>query len=630
MKVLLVAINAKYIHSNLAIYTLQAYAKSKGIDVEIAEYTINNYAEEIMADIYRKKPDFLGFSCYIWNISYVTDIAKELHKVLPNTAIWFGGPEVSYESENYLKEHTYVDGIMIGEGEETLCELVRSYEEYFKETLIKQEENNVIESNAELIKGVKGIEEENKEILKNDPRIVSRLKNIRGIVIRNQVNESKSDAEIQIVNTGMRPYLDMDAVPFPYDNIDKFANRIIYYESSRGCPYSCSYCMSSIDKRVRFRSMELVKKELKFFIDNNITQVKFVDRTFNCNKQRTLEIWKFIKENDNGITNFHFEISADILSDEEIEMMKDMRPRLIQLEIGVQSTNEKTIEAIKRKMDFAKLSDIVSRINDTKKVHQHLDLIAGLPYEDYASFRLSFNDVYGLRPEQLQLGFLKVLKGSLMHEEAEKYGIVYKTNPVYEVLKTKWLSYDDVLKLKQIEDVLEVYYNSRQFENTMEYLLRFFETPFDMYEHIANYYDENNLFGIKHTRINRYIILLDMLGKTVLKKLDKEYNIARQLLVHDLYLREKVKSRPEFAEDMNIYKDKYNELYKNEEQIRDILPAYNQYDTKQIARMTHIEHYTIDIQELINNKKIIEKDYFILYDYLERNPINYQARIYVF
>ena len=488
----------------------------------------------------------------------------------------------------------------------------------------------MIESNAELIKGVKGIEEENKEILKNAPRIISRLKNIRGIVIRNQVNESKSDAEIQIVNTGMRPYIDLDTVPFPYDNIDKFANRIIYYESSRGCPYSCSYCMSSIDKRVRFRSMELVKKELKFFIDNNITQVKFVDRTFNCNKQRTLEIWKFIKENDNGITNFHFEISADILSDEEIEMMKDMRPRLIQLEIGVQSTNEKTIEAIKRKMDFAKLSDIVNRINNTKKVHQHLDLIAGLPYEDYESFRLSFNDVYGLRPEQLQLGFLKVLKGSLMHEEAEKYGIVYKTNPVYEVLKTKWLSYDDVLKLKQIEDVLEVYYNSRQFENTMEYLLRFFETPFDMYEHIANYYDENNLFGIKHTRISRYIILLDMLGKTVLKNHDKEYNIARQLLVHDLYLREKVKSRPEFADDMNIYKDKYNEFYKDEEHIRNILPAYHQYDTKQIARMTHIEHYTIDIQELIENKKIIEKDYFILYDYLERNPINYQARIYVF
>lgn len=610
MKVLLVAINAKYIHSNLAIYTLQAYAKSKGIDVEIAEYTINNYTEEIMADIYRKKPDFIGFSCYIWNITYITDIANEIHKVLPNTYIWFGGPEVSYESENYLKEHTYIDGIMIGEGEETLCELVKVYEEYQKDTKINSLEND-----------------KDKSLTSDNRELISRLKKINGIVIKEEQISGELCEQINIINTGMRPYMDMDTIPFPYDNIDKFANRIIYYESSRGCPYSCSYCMSSIDKRVRFRSMELVKKELKFFIDNKITQVKFVDRTFNCNKQRTLELWKFIKENDNGITNFHFEISADILSDEEIEMMKDMRPRLIQLEIGVQSTNEQTIDAIKRKMDFKKLSNIVNRINSTKKVHQHLDLIAGLPYEDYESFKKSFNDVYGLRPEQLQLGFLKVLKGSLMYEEAEKYGIVYKTNPVYEVLQTKWLSYDDVLKLRQIEEVLEVYYNSRQFENTMEYLVDFFENPFDMYEKIAQYYDENNLFGIKHTRINRYIILLDMLRANVMKNLDKEYDIARQLLVHDLYLREKVKTRPEFAEDMSIYKEKYNVFYKDEEHIRKILPAYGKYDTKQIARMTHIEHYSIDIWELMENKKIVEKDSFILYDYLERNPINYQARI---
>ena len=367
MKILLVAINAKYIHSNLAIYTLQSYAKSKGIDVEIAEYTINNYVDEIMSDIYRKKPDFIGFSCYIWNITYITEIAKELRKVLPNTHIWFGGPEVSYESENYLQEHDFIDGIMIGEGEETLCELIKTYEDIDEKSCI-----------------------------------YNSLKNIKEIVYMDKskkIEESNSmnvDNKYSVVNTGMRPYIDLDTVPFPYENIDKFANRIIYYESSRGCPYSCSYCMSSIDKRVRYRSMDLVKKELKFFIDNNISQVKFVDRTFNCNKQRTLDIWKFIKENDNGITNFHFEVSADILSDEEINMMKDMRPRLIQLEIGVQSTNEKTIEAIKRKMDFNKLSEIVNKINDTKKVHQHLDLIAGLPYEDYESFKNSFNDVYNL------------------------------------------------------------------------------------------------------------------------------------------------------------------------------------------------------------------------------------------
>ena len=578
MKILLTAINAKYIHSNLAIYSLRACAGEHKPNVELAEFTINNQKDYILEEIYKKKPDVLCFSVYIWNLDYVESVAREFKKICPNVPIWVGGPEVSYEVRDFLDNHSEIDGIMIGEGEDTFREVCDYYAG-------KRE-----------------------------------LSTIEGIAYRDN----------GVVVTKSRGIMDMSRIPFCYDTMEDFSNRIIYYESSRGCPFSCSYCLSSVDKALRFRDTELVKKELKLFMDQRVPQIKFVDRTFNCNHAHAMEIWRFIKENDNGITNFHFEISADILSDEEIEMMKDMRPRLIQLEIGVQSTNEKTIEAIKRKMDFAKLSDIVNRINNTKKVHQHLDLIAGLPYEDYESFRLSFNDVYGLRPEQLQLGFLKVLKGSLMHEEAEKYGIVYKTNPVYEVLKTKWLSYDDVLKLKQIEDVLEVYYNSRQFENTMEYLLRFFETPFDMYEHIANYYDENNLFGIKHTRISRYIILLDMLGKTVLKNHDKEYNIARQLLVHDLYLREKVKSRPEFADDMNIYKDKYNEFYKDEEHIRNILPAYHQYDTKQIARMTHIEHYTIDIQELIENKKIIEKDYFILYDYLERNPINYQARIYVF
>jgi radical SAM superfamily enzyme YgiQ (UPF0313 family) len=448
MKILLVAINAKYIHSNLAIYTLQAYAKSKGIDIEIAEYTINNYEEEIMADIYKKKPDFVGFSCYIWNITYINNIARELHKVLPRTHIWYGGPEVSYETENYLKEHSYIDGIMIGEGEETICEIINVY---------KNIEYNIANvANDSFGKSIKDREVD----INIDVRSLNELSQIKGVVIR--------DGD-SIVNTGMRAYVDMDTIPFCYDNIEHFQNRIIYYESSRGCPYSCSYCMSSIDKRVRFRSMELVKKELKYFIDNNVVQVKFVDRTFNCNKQRTLDIWNFIKENDNGITNFHFEVSADILSEEEIDCMKDMRPGLIQLEIGVQTTNLQTIGAIKRKMDFDKLSKIVKQINDTKRVHQHLDLIAGLPYEDLESFKKSFNDVYRLEPEQLQLGFLKVLKGSLMHEEASKYGIEYNENPVYEVLYTDWLSYDEVLKLKGVEEVLEVYYNSRQYENAIKY-----------------------------------------------------------------------------------------------------------------------------------------------------------------
>jgi hypothetical protein len=384
--------------------------------------------------------------------------------------------------------------------------------------------------------------------------------------------------------------------------------------------------MSSIDKRVRFRSMDLVKKELQFFLDNKVSQVKFVDRTFNCNKERTKQIWNYIKEHDNGITNFHFEVSADILSDEEIELMKDMRPRLIQLEIGVQSTNLETIDAIKRKMDFERLSDIVKKINATKKVHQHLDLIAGLPYEGIESFKKSFNDVYGLEPEQLQLGFLKVLKGSLMHREADKYGIVYKTNPVYEVLYTKWLTYDEVLKLKQIEEMVEVYYNSRQFENAIRYIERLFETPFDMYEYFADYYDNKNLFEIKHNRIARYNILIDMF-KNIEGVTQENVNILLDLLKHDLYLREKIKTRPEWAPMTDELKKRYNEFYKNEENIRGILPSYSDYDTKQIARLTNVEMYDVDVIEYMEHGVINNKEMYVLYDYLERNPINYQASI---
>ncbi len=611
MKILLVAINAKYVHSNLAVYTLRSYAKKQGIDVEIAEYTINNYEEEILADIYKKKPDFIGFSCYIWNVEYVENISRELKKVLPHTHIWYGGPEVSFNSEDYLSSHRYVDGIMIGEGEETICELIRYYENEHISS-----DNDRIEKLKECdICATTDITEEAQE--SEDKIIRTKLSDIKGIVTRS------NDA---IINTGMRPYMNMDDVPFVYEDLSEFENRIIYYESSRGCPYSCSYCMSSIDKRVRFRSMDLVKKELQFFLDNKVSQVKFVDRTFNCNRERTKEIWNYIKEHDNGITNFHFEVSADILSDEEIELMKDMRPRLIQLEIGVQSTNLETIDAIKRKMDFERLSDIVKKINDTKRVHQHLDLIAGLPYEGLDSFKKSFNDVYGLEPEQLQLGFLKVLKGSLMHREADKYGIVYKTNPVYEVLYTKWLTYDEILKLKQIEDMVEVYYNSRQFENAMRYTLSFFETVFEMYEYFADYYDKKKLFEVKHNRIARYNILIDMF-KNIEGVTQENINILLDLLKHDLYLREKIKTRPEWAPMPDELKKRYNEFYKNEESIRDILPSYSEYDTKQIARLTNVERYNIDVIEYMEQGFVNKKETYVLYDYLERNPINYQANI---
>ena len=284
---------------------------------------------------------------------------------------------------------------------------------------------------------------------------------IKGISYR------KHDGEIE--ENQWREIMDLSKVPFVYEDMDEFRNKIIYYETSRGCPFSCSYCLSSVDKCLRFRDLKLVKKELQFFLDNEVPQVKFVDRTFNCKHDHALEIWRYIAENDNGITNFHFEISADLLNEEELALLGTMREGLVQLEIGVQSTNPKTIGEIKRTMRFEKVSDAVKRVNAGRNIHQHLDLIAGLPYEDYESFGKSFNDVYALSPEQLQLGFLKVLKGSYMEEHTEEYGLVYKSLPPYEVLYTKWLSYEDVLKLKRIEEMVEVC-DRGQFSYTLEHL----------------------------------------------------------------------------------------------------------------------------------------------------------------
>ena len=427
MKILLTAINAKYIHSNLAVYCLKAYA-SKNIvqdhlNIEIAEYTINQQLEDIMMDIYERRPDVLCLSCYIWNLPYVEELVREIHKVCPKMPIWLGGPEVSYDAKATLQRLPEVTGVMMGEGEQTFTEICQYY----------------ANSNLSVT-----------------------LNNIAGITFRNEDGE--------IVANPWRMPMDLSEVPFVYNDMKDFENKIIYYETSRGCPFSCSYCLSSIDKKLRFRNIELVKEELGFFISHKVPQVKFVDRTFNCKHDHAMAIWQFIKENDNGVTNFHFEVSADLLNDQEIELLKSMRPGLVQLEIGVQSTNPDTIHEIRRTMDFEKLAEIVNRIHDGENIHQHLDLIAGLPFEDMESFAKSFDDVYALKPHQLQLGFLKVLKGSYMEEQKENYGLVYKSAPPYEVLFTKWISYEDVLRLKGIEEMVEVYYNSRQYEKTLDAL----------------------------------------------------------------------------------------------------------------------------------------------------------------
>ena len=556
MKILLVACNAKYIHSNLAVYDLQAYASDYADHIVLKEYTINQQKDDIMRDIYLEHPDVVCVSCYIWNISFVKELMADLIKILPGADFWAGGPEVSYDAEKFLTENSEFKGVMVGEGEETFKELAGYY----------------VEKNPQ------------------------NLKNMTGICYR--------DGD-QIIHNGWRQIMDLSSIPFIYKDLSEFKNRIIYYESSRGCPFSCSYCLSSIDKKLRFRDTETVKKELQFFIDNKVPQVKFVDRTFNCKHDHAMAIWKYINEHDNGVTNFHFEISADLLREEELQEMSTMRPGLIQLEIGVQSTNPDTIKAIHRTMDFEKLKGIVDRIHSFGNIHQHLDLIAGLPYEDYDSFRHSFNDVYALKPQQLQLGFLKVLKGSHMMEMCREYGIVYKTQEPYEVLSTKWLDYDHVLKLKTVENMVEVYYNSGQFQNTLEYLEKFFPDAFSIYERLGSFYMEKGYGDVSHTRMRRYEILLEFLEDVPEISMDQ----VKDQMVYDLYLRENLKSRPGFARDQKPFERQVWDFRKREKVAKNAhvevfadgtVLLFNYADRDPLTNNAHVTDVTKDVFENLN------------------------------
>ena len=556
MKILLVACNAKYIHSNLAVYDLQAYASDYADHIVLKEYTINQQKDDIMRDIYLEHPDVVCVSCYIWNISFVKELMADLIKILPGADFWAGGPEVSYDAEKFLTENSEFKGVMVGEGEETFKELAGYY----------------VEKNPQ------------------------NLKDMTGICYR--------DGD-RIIHNGWRQIMDLSSIPFIYKDLSEFKNRIIYYESSRGCPFSCSYCLSSIDKKLRFRDTETVKKELQFFIDNKVPQVKFVDRTFNCKHDHAMAIWKYINEHDNGVTNFHFEISADLLREEELQEMSTMRPGLIQLEIGVQSTNPDTIKAIHRTMDFEKLKGIVDRIHSFGNIHQHLDLIAGLPYEDYDSFRHSFNDVYALKPQQLQLGFLKVLKGSHMMEMCREYDIVYKTQEPYEVLSTKWLDYDHVLKLKTVENMVEVYYNSGQFQNTLEYLENFFPDAFSIYERLGSFYMEKGYGDVSHTRMRRYEILLEFLEDVPEISMDQ----VKDQMVYDLYLRENLKSRPGFARDQKPFERQIWDFRKREKVAKNAhvevfadgtVLLFNYADRDPLTNNAHVTDVTTDVFENLN------------------------------
>ena len=598
MKVLLAAINAKYIHSNLGIYSLKTYGEkmlkewglAEEAKVSLAEYTINHQMEQILQDIYKRKPDVIGFSCYIWNISYVKMILADIKKVLPDVKIWAGGPEVSYHGEAFLKEEPAVDLVMMGEGEITFA--------HFLKALLEGEE----------------------------------LKQVPGLMLRND--------DGTITDTGFRQVMDMSQIPFPYAFMDmkELEHRIIYYESSRGCPFSCAYCLSSIDKKLRFRSLDLVLPELEWFLQAKVPQVKFVDRTFNCKKSHAMAIWQYIRDHDNGITNFHFEIAADLLDKDELDLLSTMRPGLVQLEIGVQSTNEKTLETIRRKTDIEEIRQITETINSWHNIHQHLDLIVGLPWEDLKRFKQSFNDVYSMEPEQLQLGFLKILKGSYMEELIPDCDLLYSAAPPYEVLQTKWLSYGDVLELKDIEEMTEVHYNSRQFTCTLKELEKEFNTPYEMFSFMAGYYNKNHLLGISHSRIARYEILWKMIqvkleksgryethetyetyeshaprGTEVNPGISGKLELYRDLLMTDLYLRENVKSRPTFARDLSSSKDFVREFFQREEKTPEHLSGYEGYDSRQMAKMAHLEP--------------LRDGTYLLFDYKRRDPLSNNAWI---
>lgn len=576
-EVLLTAINAKYIHSNPAVYSLKANAGAYAGHVGIAEYTINHLREEILQGLYRHSPEVAAFSCYIWNIRYVLDIAADLRKILPDVLIVLGGPEVSYDAPRVLEQYPFVDLVMVGEGENTFREFLECYFGGGRD-----------------------------------------FSHIHGLCLR--------DGERSVL-TLPRQAAEMDSFVFPYQNVVGLENRIIYYETMRGCPFSCSYCLSSIEKGVRVRSLPKVFEEIRFFLDHKVKQVKFVDRTFNCNHEHAYRIWEYIWQNDNGVTNFHFEISGDLLREEDFSLLKKFRPGLIQLEIGVQSTNRTVIQEIRRKTDFSRLACSVSKIRKEGNIHQHLDLIAGLPYEDITSFCRSFNEVYGMAPDQLQLGFLKILKGSYMEEKRESYGMEYADCPPYEVLSTRWLSYDDIILLKQVEEMVEIYYNSFQFQTSIALLEQCHENAFEMFADLGKYYDLNGYFGMKHSRTARYEILWEYV-RNCFPEREREF---RQALTYDLYLRDYVKNPPSFVRQRSkAYVEWVHAFLEKEAAKPEILCGYDGFAAKQLFHMVYVDEFTLDMELLLGQKKVRTCDpRTYVFDYRNRDPLNHNARTHV-
>lgn len=559
MKIVLSTLNSKFIHSSLSIRYLKEYVREIA-KVEIKEYTINQNIDFIVSELYRLNPDVIGFSTYIWNVEEIIKVSKALKIVRPNMKIFLGGPEVSYDGMQSMRENPHIDFILYGEGEETFRE--------FTEKLLEKSEE---------FSDVNGlIYKKGEEIIKNPPRAL---------------------------------ICELDKIPSPYEKIsNEFKNKIVYLESSRGCPFGCKFCLSSTIRGVRYFSIERVKRDLDNLIDSGVRQVKFVDRTFNANKEYSMDIMNHIMDRDPKNMNFHFEVTAHLLDEEMLEFISHAKEGLFQFEIGVQSTNPLTIDAIGRTTDLERLKEVTKRIKSYKNIHQHLDLIAGLPYEDYSSFRDSFNDVFEIRPEKIQLGFLKLLKGSELRDDEDKYGFKYLNSPPYEVLKTDYINYMDVIKLKGVEDAVEKYYNEGYFEHTIEYIIaNNYNNAFDFFEDLSEYWVSKKYHHVSNSRTKLYQILADFYKDRELK----DFNIFRELIRFDFIANNRSSKMPEIIKNKNIstnYID-VHALLKDERVLNRYLSEYKNTPTKRIIKDVKVERFSVDVFKLIEDKyKYVEAD----------------------
>lgn len=527
MRTLLTTLNSKYIHHALSLKCLKSYAK--GYDVVLREFTINDNIDAVISNIYKVNADIIAFSCYIWNVEKTLTICDALKKINPHLIIILGGLEVSFDAPYIMKDNLYVDYIIQGEGEVPFKKLL-SY-----------------------------LEGE-----------ISHISQVESVWYR--------DGE-DVKFTKISPTYDINQYEFVYDDsISDLKGKIIYYESSRGCPYSCSYCLSGRNNKVSFLDVERVKKELKFFMDKGVSLVKFVDRTFNADRRRADEIFKFISDNPSS-TKFHFELAGDLIDSSTLEILKSVPKDAMQFEIGVQTTNPKTIDAIGRKIDFATLNERIKPIIEMDNIHIHLDLIAGLPYEDIVSFKKSFNDVIKLKPHMLQLGFLKLLKGSKIRNEKDKYGYVFKSHAPYEVIKNDFMSYDDISYLKDIEHILDIYYNSGGFQNTFEYLIGATDDPFSIFHRIHIYFEDNSLYDVSHSVDSLFDIIYEIY---------KSDSQALNNILKDRFINKNAKIKPKLHTDDEFLQKCYD-FFKDDSMMEKYYPEFYNVPAKKIFKFLTIE-----------------------------------------